>query len=82
MRSVLFSFVGVWNLPFYGVKAITSFLFESIFKVLAWEANNKDEKVYSIWIRYFDTQTQRIILDFPSRESDKNLVILESLKGI
>ncbi len=54
----------------------------SIFNVLAWEANRSDEKVYSICTKYFDTQTHKIILDFPYKESDKKRVILASLKGI
>jgi len=50
--------------------------------VLACEANINDEKLSSMWIKNFDTQTQRTILALPSKDSDKYRVILESLKGI
>ena len=57
----------------------TSFLIESTLRVLAWVANIRDENDSSRWIENFDMQTQRIILALPYRDSDRYLVILESL---
>lgn len=59
-----------------------SFLTESIFSVLACEANINEEKLSYICIKNLDTQTQRTIFALPYNDSDKYRVILESLKGI
>jgi len=54
---------------------------ESIFRVLAWVANISEEKDSYKCTRNLDMHTHSTIFDLPSNESDKNLVILESLKG-
>lgn len=44
-------------------------------------AKRSEELVYYRWTEKLETQTHNTILDFPSKDSDRNLVNLQSLYG-
>lgn len=55
---------------------------ESTFRVLAWVAKIREEKDYSRWIANLEIQTHSMIFAFPSKDSERYLVIFESRYGM